>query len=124
VAVVVRDDAQVVARVALPADGRFALAYRHSVYEVPAFERFVAEPDGRFRLVGVSSQSEAVLDYYAAEGTRVRDEQGWHLELADPPRFDELGLIATEVGQRTLVVGDRRVPLPTIGEHLTISVTR
>jgi hypothetical protein len=123
-AVVVGHGDRAVAQIALPADGRFALTYRHSVYEVTATERFVAEQDGRLRLVGVSSPSEAVLDYYGVEGTRRRDAQGWHLELADAPRFDELPLIATEIGERTLAVGDREVRLSSLGTHLSIAATR
>ncbi len=119
----VRDGDRAVAQIALPADGRFALTYRHSVYQVVATERFVAEQGGRLRLIGVSSPSEAVLDYYAVDGTRRRDAQGWHLELADPPHFDELPLIATEVGERTLVVGDREMRLSSLGTHLSISAT-
>lgn len=95
----------------LPADGRFGVAYRHSVYRAPALERFVRGPDARFRMVGVSSPQEAVLDYYAVEGARTRRAGWWHLELSDPVDFDRLPLIATTTGQRTLVSGEGRAPL-------------
>ena len=56
-------------REALPADGRFALEYRHSYYRVPARERFEAAGGG-FRMIAVESPSEAVLDYYAIAGAK------------------------------------------------------
>lgn len=116
-------DGLTVARAALPADATFALRYRHSVYGVDAWEHFVAEAGGGLRLVAVSSPSEAVLDYYGAEGTRTRDAAGWHLTLAAPARMAELPLIATETGRRTLVVGADATPLFT-GEaaHLSVAI--
>lgn len=122
--VVVRDrDGATVARVALPADGRFALAYRHSYYRAAAEERFVAGEDDGFRLDAIASPRSAVLDYYALEGRRARDG-GW-LTLRPrrmPPRR-RLALIATAVGRRTLVVGSRRVALyGAHPRHLTIAV--
>ena len=45
--VVARDrDGGVVAEAALPEDGHFELAYRHSVYRSPAVERFTATAGG------------------------------------------------------------------------------
>jgi hypothetical protein len=90
----------------------FALAYRHSVYRVPAEERFRADRDGRgFALVAVASPSEAVLDYYAIEGSRRREAGRWVLRPARPARFGTLALAATSIGRRTLVAGGRRAPL-------------
>ena len=99
-----------VAELRLPPSGQFALEYRHSYYRQPARETFRASGDG-FQLVAVSSPSEAVLDYYEIEGTRSRRDGVWTLRPARPARFDELALAATAVGRRTLVAGDRRVPL-------------
>ena len=66
--VVVRDDGgRVLVEARLPESGRFALEYRHSYYRVPAREEFRAGGSG-FRMVAVSSPSEAVLDYYAIDG--------------------------------------------------------
>ena len=125
-AVVVADElGREVASVPLPEAGRFALSYRHSVYRAEVTETF-AVADGGFRLVAVTSPSEAVLDYYELEGRRVADH-GWRLEPAATPRLEALPLVATEVGRRTLVVGDRRVPLFTPGgspAHLVLSVQR
>jgi len=123
-AVVVADErGREVANVPLPEAGRFALSYRHSVYRAEVTETF-AVADGGFRLVAIASPSEAVLDYYELEGRRVADH-GWRLEPAATPRLEALPLVATEVGRRTLVVGDRRVPLFTPGgspAHLVLSI--
>ena len=125
-AVVVADErGREVASVPLPEAGRFALSYRHSVYRAEVTETF-AVADGGFRLVAIASPSEAVLDYYELEGRRVADH-GWRLEPATTPRLEALPLVATEVGRRTLVVGDRRVPLFTPGgrpAHLVFSIQR
>jgi hypothetical protein len=123
-AVVVADErGREVASVPLPEGGRFALAYRHSVYRAEVTETF-AVTDGGFRLVEIRSPSEAVLDYYELEGRRVADH-GWRLEPAGTPRLESLPLVATEVGRRTLVAGDRRVPLFEEGgaaAHLVLRV--
>jgi Domain of unknown function (DUF1850) len=110
-AVVVADErGRELASVPLPASGRFALHYRHSVYRAQVTETFAARGGG-FRLVAVASPSEAVLDYYELEGRRGRDG-GWRrLEPAATPRLESLPLVATEVGRRTLVVEGRRLPL-------------
>jgi len=125
-AVVVADErGREVASVPLPEAGRFALSYRHSVYRAEVTETF-AVADGGFRLVAIASPSEAVLDYYELEGRRVADH-GWRLEPAATPRLESLPLVATEVGRRTLVVGDRRVALFTPGgrpAHLVLSIHR
>jgi hypothetical protein len=125
-AVVVADErGREVASVPLPEAGRFALSYRHSVYRAEVTETF-AVADGGFRLVAIASPSEAVLDYYELEGRRVADH-GWRLEPATTPRLEALPLVATEVGRRTLVVGDRRLPLFTPGgspAHLVLSIHR
>jgi len=125
-AVVVADErGREVASVPLPEAGRFALSYRHSVYRAEVTEMF-AVADGGFRLVAIASPSEAVLDYYELEGRRVAGH-GWRLEPAATPRLESLPLVATEVGRRTLVVGDRRVALFTPGgspAHLVLSIRR
>jgi hypothetical protein len=117
-----------VVRVPLPDGGRFALRYRHSVYRAEVTETFAAGGDG-FRLVAVASPSEAVLDYYQLEGRRAASGPGplWRLEPAASPLLASLPLVATEVGRRTLVVGDRRLPLYASGgapAHLVLTVRR
>jgi hypothetical protein len=120
-------DGQPVAARVLPAPGRFDLRYRHSYYRAEAVESFMADPDGGFRLIAVSSPSQAVLDYYGLAG-RTHREGGWlRQELRQPQRFERLPLVATGLGRRTLVVGGRTVPLaPPGGEpaHLVVAVER
>ena len=113
-----------VAELALPRSGAFALGYRHSYYRRPALERFRAAADGSFRLVAISSPSEAVLDYYEVEGTRTRRGGWWTLRPDRPARFESMALAATALGRRTLVAGDKRAPLYVSGRarHLTIAV--
>jgi hypothetical protein len=119
--VVVRDEGgREVARAELPASGRFALEYRHSYYRVPARESFAADGDA-FRIVEVSSPSEAVLDYYALAG-RKRPGRWVRLELDRPQRFRRLPLAATPTGRRTLVVDGRRYPLYDGVRHVTLSL--
>jgi len=115
-------DGERVAELSLPGSRTFALQYRHSYYRRPARETFRAAADGSFRLVAVSSPSEAVLDYYEIEGERARRGGWWTLRLARPARFETLPLAATPVGRRTLVAGGRRAPLYGGDVHLRIGV--
>ena len=122
--VVVRDDGgRVLVKAALPDSGRFALEYRHSYYRVAAREHFEADGSG-FRMVGVESPSEAVLDYYEMAGAKTPGR--WMvLTPARPRRFDRLPLIATATGRRTLAVGGERYPLyAKAPRHLTIEVEK
>jgi Domain of unknown function (DUF1850) len=100
----------------------FALEYVHSYYRQPARETFRVSGDGGFELVEISSPSEAVLDYYEIEGARTRRGGRWTLRPARPVRFHEMALAATDIGRRTLVVGDRREPLYGGPVHLRIAV--
>ena len=122
-AVVVRDAAgEVVAREALPANGRFSLAYRHSYYRAPAREVFRARRAG-FELAALVSTRAAVLDYYALTGRRTRSGGEVRLDLRHRPRYRRLSLISTVTGRRTLVAGERRVPLyGGPARHLTLAV--
>ena len=121
--VVVRDDGgHALVKAALPESGRFALEYRHSYYGVAAREQFRAADEG-FRMVGVESPSEAVLDYYAIAGAKTPGR--WMALAPERPRhFERLPLIATATGRRTLAVAGRRYPLysETAPRHLTIEV--
>jgi hypothetical protein len=124
--VVARDaDGDVVAALDLPDGGRFALEYVHSYYRAPAQERFEAGRDGGFRLESVASRRAAVLDYYELEGRRVREGGRLRLYPSEPRHYERLPLIATEQGRRTLVAGDRRMPLyGDRARHLTIDLER
>ena len=125
--VVVRDQGgRVVTEAPLPDSRRFDLEYVHSRYGAPARERFVADDAGEgFSLMSVESPHEGVLDYYALDGVKRRRAGGLALEPRRPRRYDDLALIATSTGRRTLKVGDRRYPLWEEGgrpAHLTVSV--
>ena len=119
---VVAEDAATGRRIAarpLPPDGSFALAYEHSAYHAPARELFTAlPPSGRFVMYGVASPNEAVLDYYAVAGSRSRVAGWWLLRLDRPQSFEELPLIGTPIGRRTLVTAAGCVPLyPRAGSY-------
>ena len=124
--VVVRDaEEEMVSRSSLPGTGEFSVEYVHSYYEVPAAEHFVAGEDEGFELVEVSSPSEAVLDYYRLEGSKTTDGERMRLVPEERQRFEELSLIGTERGRRTLALQDRRVPLfaeSGAPVHLTLRV--
>ncbi len=126
--VVVRDaDGRTVSRSSLPNSGDFWIEYVHSYYEAPAAEHFSADPQGGFELIEISSSSEAVLDYYGLEGQKLADGERTHLVPKETRRFEELPLVGTEIGQRTLVVSDRRVPLfveSGAPVHLTLRVEK
>jgi Domain of unknown function (DUF1850) len=105
-------------------DARFALGYRHSIYEHPAVETFEVDDHGRFELVHVTSPSEQVLDYYGVEGERTK-HGGWRrLSFDEPPRFTRLPLIATPTGRRTLIVDQKRLALfeGLEATHITICI--
>lgn len=123
--VVVREaGGRTLVRAALPDSGRFRIEYVHSYYEVPAVEHFVAEREGNFELVEISSSSEAVLDYYELEGHKEAGDDLLRLVLDEPQRFETLPLIGTEKGRRTLDVSNERFPLYAEGgpQHLVIRV--
>ena len=114
---------RVLARLPLASRGHFALSYVPSVYDAPGIERFEARADG-FTLIGLSSTSPAVLDYYALEGRRSVERGWWTLAPSRPPRYEKLSLIATEKGRRTLEVEGKSVPLYEPGRalHVVLSV--
>jgi hypothetical protein len=115
--VVARDDHGVeLVRLGLPPDGRFTLAYRNSLYRAAAEERFSATGDETFALVELASDSVAVLEeYYGLAGKPVErgasEERRYRYRLPAPREFRELRVVATQLGQRTIVVGSRRAAL-------------
>jgi hypothetical protein len=95
----------------LPVAGRFLIGYVHSIYRAPSAEVFTVE-GRRFTMRAVVSTSVSVLDYYAVPGTRARTPAGaWVLRLAEPATYEELSLLTTSIGRRTLVAGGRCRPL-------------
>ncbi|KAB8190039.1 DUF1850 domain-containing protein [Nonomuraea phyllanthi] len=91
--------------------GAFSLLYVHSIYRAPSAELFTVE-GRRFTMRAVVSTNDSVLDYYALDGTRGRTPDGlWVLRLAAPATYDELPLLTTSIGRRTLASGGRCLPL-------------
>ncbi|MFI7639874.1 DUF1850 domain-containing protein [Nonomuraea sp. NPDC049400] len=91
--------------------GAFSIRYVHSIYRAPSAEVFTVE-GRRFTMRAVVSANESVLDYYALDGTRTRASDGtWVLRLAAPATYEELSLLTTPIGRRTLVSGGRCLPL-------------
>ncbi|MFC5832111.1 hypothetical protein [Nonomuraea insulae] len=91
--------------------GRFMIGYVHSIYRAPSAEVFTVE-GGRFTMRAVLSLNEGVLDYYDLEGERIRlPGGGWLLRLAEPATYGELSLLTTSIGRRTVISGDRCLPL-------------
>ncbi|MGW0804646.1 DUF1850 domain-containing protein [Nonomuraea sp. NPDC002799] len=95
----------------LPIAGGFVLGYVHSIYRAPSAEVFSVE-GRRFTMRAVVSSNDSVLDYYALDGARSRTPDGsWVLRLAVPVTYEELSLLTTSIGRRTLVAGGRCLPL-------------
>ncbi|WP_237106998.1 DUF1850 domain-containing protein [Nonomuraea sp. MG754425] len=108
--------------------GAFAIGYVHSIYRAPSAEVFTVE-GRRFTMRAVLSVNEGVLDYYAVEGERVRlPGDVWLLRLAEPASYEELSLLTTSIGRRTVVSGGRCLPLyPATGARevrLTVGLTQ
>lgn len=125
-AVAVRDyDGGLVHRETLPDSGEFGVKYRHSFYRAPAVEHFAAGSSG-FRLLGLSSTSHAVLDYYELEGTRVERGRWIYLEPQSGRSYESMPFIATREGRRTLVVSGREMLLykGDTSRHLRLEVER
>ena len=127
----IRDDTgSLLATLRLADGGRFALAYRNSLYGSTAEERFVVAGDTRFALVELAADELAVLEeYYAAAGPIERappgDAREWRQRLAEPSVHDELHVAATDLGRRTLIAGDQRIELWRLvadGDGATVTI--
>jgi hypothetical protein len=119
------EDGRTIESMSLPASGRFEMYFRQSIYDADSYEYFVADRDAGFRLVALRSTNQGVLDYYALEGRRTHIGPWTHIVLDEPQHFDRLPVIGTRLGRRTLIVGDRRVPLADSdgsSRHLVIRV--
>ena len=110
-AVIIRDhDGDVLASLPLCGD-RFAVSYRNSIYGTVAEERYVALPDGRYRLAQIAADQLAVLEeYYAVPGPPTRANNGDRRLWVVPPDpdhpavFEDLSIAATDLGERTLYI--------------------
>ncbi|HUG48671.1 MAG TPA: hypothetical protein VMP67_09685 [Candidatus Limnocylindria bacterium] len=112
---VISDGQGVVLRVPLP-EGVFTLRYRNSVYGSLAEERFRVADGGVLELIELAADEAAVLDEYYMTGDRPRpaaagDTRRWRAAPASPLSLRELRLLATEHGERTLLVGQTTVAL-------------
>ena len=109
-AVVVADErGRELASVPLPEDHRFALTDRHSVYQAEVTETFAvtAAASGWSRSPPPARPCSTTTSWRAAASPTTAG--AW--SRPPPPRLASLPLVATEVGRRTLVAGDRRLPL-------------
>ena len=107
-------DGRRLAAVELPADGRFTLRYRNSLYDSIAEERFSVNADGELVLEQLAADEPAVLaEYYAALDTRRAASGDARRHVGRPALavvLEELTLAATDRGRRTLLV-DGQAPV-------------
>jgi len=95
--------------IALPADGRFAVTYHHSIYTAPITEEFVARGDQAIRLVSLRSPSAAVLEYFGVTAAG----------FAHPreARFSAIEMRVAMGTEQTLRVGVREYSFLEFGAH-------
>jgi hypothetical protein len=104
------------------------LRYVHSIYRQPATEEFAVRRDGLY-LVRLASPSTAVLEYYARPepvAPVAPAGSGFEIRLARPERFPGLSVLASEVGERTVVYAGRELPLHRLagpGHRVSLSLT-
>ena len=102
-----------------------SLRYMHSIYRQPATEEFAVRADGLY-LVRLASPSTAVLEYYARPEPVTPAGSGFEIRLARPERFPRLSVLASEVGERTVVYAGRELPLHRLagpGHRVSLSLT-
>jgi hypothetical protein len=105
-----------------PVDGVVALTYLHSLYGQPAREEFIVTPAG-LQLVRLASPSLAVLEYYGRPEPPARVGAEYTIAVApcpvDAPCAEgprqELAVLASARGRRSLEVAGRVVPLYRLG---------
>lgn len=126
-ALVVRDAHGVeLARVSLTTDG-FALRYRNSLYGSLVEERYRLA-DGGIRLVTLAADERSVLEeYYAAFAARDGGHESartWIVDVDEGPIALPLHIQASRLGERTLLVDGRSVPLwPLVARIGDTSIT-
>ncbi len=107
-----RQSGDLVGSVPLESSSKFALTYRHSYYGEPATERLRVDPTGHIVVDRIESPSLAVLDYYELTGaTARRTAAGWAVDVPTDEPVDELTVLASVIGRRTLVTGSSTLPL-------------
>ncbi|GIW12351.1 MAG: hypothetical protein KatS3mg061_3408 [Dehalococcoidia bacterium] len=115
--VVIREEGsgQLVARLAAASPLR--MTYLHSLIKQPGEEEFQVEAGG-LRLVRLASPSAAVLEYYARSEPIERDGDRYVVWVrGETPQA--LAVLASARGQRTVVVGEHRLPLHQLVPHGT-----
>ncbi|MDP8904744.1 MAG: hypothetical protein M3N29_05425 [Chloroflexota bacterium] len=119
---------EILLRVPLP-DSSFALRYRNSVYDSLAEERFRVDATGRLVLAELASDEVALLGEYYDVARRPRraplsDARDWVAPPARHTALEELPLIASQHGERALLVEGRRpVPLWSLAGTETATIT-
>ena len=103
-------DGRTIESLPLPPAGRFEMYFRQSIYDADAYESFVADGDAGFTLVALRSTNQGS---WTTTRSRRHPRLGpWiHMVLDRPQHFDRLPVVGTRLGRRTLIVGDRRLPL-------------
>jgi hypothetical protein len=127
VAVAVDDETggRALARLPVDGDAPLQLRYVHSIYRQPATEEFAVRTDGLY-LIRLASPSIAVLEYYARPEPVEPAGSGFEIRLARPERFPGLSVLASEVGERTVVYAGRELPLHRLagpGHRVSLSLT-
>ena len=112
-AIVIRlPDGTELERLTLDEGDGFALRYRNSLYRSLAEERFEITANGQIHLVELAADELAVLEeYYAidepARPARPGDARAWVAEPAIEVALTSLTVAATDLGERTLLAGNR-----------------
>ncbi|MBI4280103.1 MAG: DUF1850 domain-containing protein [Armatimonadetes bacterium] len=89
----------------------FALRYRHSIYDAPAWEWYEVLADGRMRLRRIASSKEAVLEYYRLSVPIIHRDDLAVAEVMDVV-VPHVVLRVGRIGQQRLVIaGGKEIPL-------------
>ena len=95
-------------RFPLSSAGSFVLRYRNSLYGSEVEERYRVAGD-RFSLVGLAAEELAVLEeYYGARARWVPGAYPYEAEPAVTVNLSSLTVVATDLGERVLVLPDGR----------------
>lgn len=95
-------------RYSLKAGDSFSITYRHSIYRRPVIEEFTVGRLGELVLIGVRSESEAVLEYFGFTDTRT-------FHAMNRPMRDIVFRVAVD-GAQVLTIGGRRTSFLRLGD--------
>lgn len=100
-------DGQVVLQPFIGLEGRFTLAYRHSVQKTLCWEDFEVRKNGEIVLVATRYESLGVgLPFLVGEGQLTNNQGQFHLTGLDR-HFPSLALRAMPIAEQALIVGER-----------------